>query len=208
MDNEHSIWFSTHQDIHPVGPTGQEILNDMINYGGMVKSNDPNAIVSGPEEWGWGGYFYSGYDQQNSGNHDRSTNGGMDYCPWLLQQLHQHAEHRDAHAGLFTLHDYPQAGEFGNDVSTSMGAAQYLTDSSGTDLCWQAGSALWAAQQYLNLIPRMKNGWRRIIRQDQHHGIQRGAEDSSAARRLSGSFGIFGRGWTWPHGRQIPARPL
>ena len=31
MDNEHSIWFSTHQDIHPVGPTMQEIYGDITN---------------------------------------------------------------------------------------------------------------------------------------------------------------------------------
>ena len=65
----------------------------------MVKGVDSNALVLGPEEWGWNGYFYSGYDQQWSGQHtnynasqypDRGTNGGMDYMPWLLNQLHQY----------------------------------------------------------------------------------------------------------------------
>ncbi|MGH7979606.1 MAG: glycoside hydrolase family 44 protein, partial [Limisphaerales bacterium] len=64
MDNEHSIWFQTHQDIHPIGPTMDEIWTDMVTYASMVKSNDPNALVLGPEEWGWNGYLYSGYDQQ------------------------------------------------------------------------------------------------------------------------------------------------
>ena len=32
MDNEHSIWFSTHQDVHPVGPTMQEIWTKMLAY--------------------------------------------------------------------------------------------------------------------------------------------------------------------------------
>ena len=36
----------------------------------MVKSIDPNALVCGPEEWGWPGYLYSGYDQQWSGVHN------------------------------------------------------------------------------------------------------------------------------------------
>src|SRR5262249_34900585 len=31
MDNEPSIWYSTHQDTHPTGPTMQEVLNDIIN---------------------------------------------------------------------------------------------------------------------------------------------------------------------------------
>ena len=73
-----------------------------------------------PEEWGWSGYFYSGYDQQNSGYHDRAANGGWDYLPWLLNQLHQH----DTNSGqrlldYFTVHCYPQGGEGGNDISTS-----------------------------------------------------------------------------------------
>ncbi len=67
MDNEHSLWFSTHQDIHPVGPTMQEIWGKMLTNALMVKSNDPNALVIGPEEWGWPGYLYSGYDQQWGG---------------------------------------------------------------------------------------------------------------------------------------------
>ncbi len=63
MDNEHSIWFSTQRDIHPVGPTMQEIWSRMLTNALMVKSNDPNALIVGPEEWGWSGYLYSGYDQ-------------------------------------------------------------------------------------------------------------------------------------------------
>ena len=30
---------------------------------GDDQNEDPNEIVLGPEEWGWSGYFYSGYDQ-------------------------------------------------------------------------------------------------------------------------------------------------
>ena len=50
MDNEHSLWFSTHQDIHPAGPTMQEIWTKLLATASMVKSNDPNAFVLGPEE--------------------------------------------------------------------------------------------------------------------------------------------------------------
>ena len=53
------------------------------------------ALVVGPEEWGWSGYFYSGYDQQYGRPHgwsslpDRNNHGGADYLPWLLGQLRQ-----------------------------------------------------------------------------------------------------------------------
>ena len=57
MDNEHSLWQSTHQDIHPIGPTMQEILDQNSSIRRMVKSNDPNALICGPEEWGWRAIF-------------------------------------------------------------------------------------------------------------------------------------------------------
>ena len=57
----------------------------------------PSAVVLAPEEWGWPGYLYSGYDQQYAKLHgwtyfpDRGTNGGCDYCPSLLDQFRQRA---------------------------------------------------------------------------------------------------------------------
>jgi len=90
----------------------QEIRDKFFDYAGMVKALDPNALVLAPEEWGWSGYFFSGYDQQNPGNHDRGTNGGWDYCPWLLNQFHQRATNTNQRLlDYFTLHCYPQGGE-------------------------------------------------------------------------------------------------
>jgi hypothetical protein len=160
MDNEHSIWHATHQDIHPVGATMQEIRDKFFDYAGTVKAVDPNALVLAPEEWGWSGYFFSGYDQQNPGNHDRSTNGGWDYCPWLLNQFYQRAT--NTHQRLldyFTLHCYPQGGEGGDDVSS---ATQLLRNRS-TRQFWDTNyvDASWIGQQAANtivmLIPRMKS---------------------------------------------------
>ena len=94
LDNEHSIWQSTHRDVHPVGATMDEIRQRMIDYATMVKDVDPAATVVGPEEWGWSGYFYSGYDQQYGAAHnwccfpDRAAHANWDYLPWLLDQMH------------------------------------------------------------------------------------------------------------------------
>jgi hypothetical protein len=170
MDNEHSIWYSTHQDVHPVGPTMQEIYSRIVDYAGTVKSNDPNALVCAPEEFGWSGYFFSGYDQQWAGAHDnyntsqypdRAANGGWDYLPWLLNQLHQH----DTNSGrrlldYFTVHCYPQGAEGGDDVST----ATELLRNESTRQFWDTNyvDQSWIGQQPTNnilmLIPRMK-GW-------------------------------------------------
>jgi hypothetical protein len=199
MDNEHSIWFSTHQDVHPVGPTMQEILGKILDYAGMVKSNDPNALVCGPEEWGWSGYFYSGYDQQNPGYSDRTANGGWDYLPWLLNQLHQH----DTNTGqrlldYFTVHCYPQGGEGGNDVSSST----ELLRNASTRQFWDTNyvDRSWIGQQPTNnilmLIPRMK-AWVTNYYPGTKIGITEynwGAESYiNGATAQADILGIFGR---------------
>ena len=168
MDNEHSIWFSTHQDVHPIGPTMEEILGKILDYASMVKANDPNALVCAPEEFGWSGYFFSGFDQQWSGQHgdyntadfpDRAANGGWDYMPWLLNQLHQHETNTGQRLlDYFTLHCYPQGAEGGNDVSP---ATENLRNES-TRQFWDTNyvDQSWIGQQANNnilmLIPRMK----------------------------------------------------
>jgi PKD repeat protein len=127
LDNEPSIWHSTHRDVHSTGATMDEIKNKIIDYAGKIKSVDPSALVVGPEEWGWSGYILSGYDQQYGSVHgwsfmpDRSNHGGWDYLPWLLDQLRQNnATTGKRLLDIFMVHYYPQGGEFSNDVSTSM----------------------------------------------------------------------------------------
>jgi hypothetical protein len=208
MDNEHSIWFSTHQDVHPVGPTMEEIATDMVTYASMVKSNDPNVLVCGPEEFGWSGYFFSGFDQQWAGLHndfntadypDRKANGGWDYMPWLLNQIHQHdLGTAQRLLDYFTLHCYPQGGESGNDVSTSM---QLLRNESTRQL-WDTNyvDQSWISTQPTNtilmLIPRMKN-WVAAEYPGTKIGITEynwGAESYiNGATAQADILGIFGR---------------
>lgn len=165
MDNEYSLWFSTHQDVHPIGPTMAEIWSKMLDYASMVKSNDPNALVLGPEEWGWPGYFYSGYDQQLSGQHndyntadypDRQANGGWDYIPWLLDQFHQHdTAAKQRLLDYCTVHCYPQEGSVGQDAADT---ATELLRNSSTRQFWDTNytDPSWI-NSVIMLIPRMKS---------------------------------------------------
>jgi hypothetical protein len=203
MDNEHTLWQSTHRDVHPIGPTMQEIRDKMFDYASVVKNLDPNAIVLGPEEWGWPGYLYSGFDWQWAGNHsdytpshfpDRSTNGGWDYGPWLLDQFRQ----REIATGrrlldYFTYHIYPQGGDGGNDVSTSTQllrnrSTRSLWDTNYVDESW-IGSVI-------KLIPRMK-AWVAAYYSGTKIGITEynwGAEGHiNGATAQADVFGIFGR---------------
>jgi hypothetical protein len=158
MDNEASIWFSTHRDAHPVGPHAIEYRDKVLAESAKVKSLDPNALVLAPEEWGWEGYFYSGYDQQYAAEHGyrrfpdhNKEQHGMDYIPWLLSQWKTSGHPVD----VVSVHFYPQGGEFSNDVSTAM---QLLRNRSTRQL-WDPN---YVSESWINavveLIPRMK-GW-------------------------------------------------
>jgi hypothetical protein len=201
MDNEPSLWSWTHRDVHPIGPTMDEIKDKMIDYGAKVKAADPSALVVGPEEWGWSGYFYSGYDQQWGGLHgwsnlpDRANHGGKDYLPWLLDQLHQHDVQTGSRSlDVFTVHWYPQGGEaFSNDVSASMSnlrnrSTRSLWDPNYTDQSW--------INSKVQLIPRLRT-WVNSYYPGLQIGITEynwGAEAYiNGATAQADVLGIFGR---------------
>jgi len=160
LDNESSIWYSTHRDINPVGQTMAQMSATMISYATMIKSVDPTATVLGPEEYGWDGYLYSGADQQAApaSNYqsypDRAAHGNVDYVEYLLSQYAQAsttAGHRLV--DVFTLHWYPQGGEFSDAVDST---TELLRNRSTRSL-WDPG---YTDQSWINtqveLIPRMK----------------------------------------------------
>ncbi len=161
LDNEHSIWFETHRDVAPVGATMEQIRDKMIAYGAMIRNADPGAKIVGPEEFGWSGYLLSGYDIQYGNTHgwgylpDRAAHGNADYMPWLLGQLRQHEQSTGQRVlDVFSLHYYPQQGEFSDTVSSSMQllrnrSTRSLWDPSYVDTSWIG--------DIVKLIPRMKD---------------------------------------------------
>jgi hypothetical protein len=154
MDNEASIWFSTHRDIHPVGPHADEYRDSVLAESAKIKALDHGAQIVAPEEWGWEAYFYSGYDQQYAPSHGwtwpdhAGEQGGLDYIPWLLTQW------KPSHAvDVVSVHFYPQGGEFSNDDSQ---AAQLLRNRSTRQL-WDPN---YTSESWIDtpvyLIPRMQ----------------------------------------------------
>jgi len=200
LDNEPSIWQSTHRDVHPTGPTMDEIADKTTAFATMIKGEDPSALVVGPEEWGWSGYFYSGYDQQYGGQHgwgtlpDRVNHGGRDYLPWFLDTIRQRSQTAGKRLlDVFTVHYYPQGGEFSDDVSTAMQqrrnrSTRSLWDPSYVDETW--------INDRVQLIPRMK-GWIAQYYPDTQIGITEynwGAEGHiNGATTQADILGIFGR---------------
>ncbi len=200
MDNESSIWFSTHRDVRPIGLKMDEMRDKIIDYAGKIKAVDPTALIVGPEEWGWSGYLLSGYDQQYGGLHgwanlpDKTAHGNQDYMPYLLSELHKNEVNTGQRLlDVFSLHCYPQGGEFGNDTSNSM----QLRRNRSTRALWDANyvDETWIGTQ-VQLIPRMKQ-WVAA----NYPGLQTaiteynwGAEGSiNGATAQADILGIFGR---------------
>jgi len=197
LDNEHSIWHSTHRDVHPAGATMDEIRSRILDYAAQIRAADPNAKIVGPEEWGWSGYFYSGYDQQYGSQHgwsflpDRANHGGADYLPWLLNQIKLDGRHL---LDIFTVHYYPQGGEFSNDTSTTMQllrnrSTRSLWDPNYTDPTWINDKVM--------LIPRLRNWVNTYYETGTPIGITEynwGAESHiNGATTQADILGIFGR---------------
>ena len=196
MDNEPSIWFSTHRDIHPEGPHAREYRGKVISESARIKELDPNAKIVAPEEWGWDGYLYSGYDQQYAAAHgwssfpdQKNQQNGRAYMPWLLAQWKAAGHPVD----VVSVHFYPQGGEDSDDVST---ATQLLRNRSTRQL-WDTHyvSESWIGTN-IYLIPRLRN-W---VDQNYYPGTpiaiteyNWGAENSiNGATTQADLYGIFG----------------
>jgi len=203
LDNEPSIWHSTHRDVWPTGATLEQVRDLMAAYSGAIKTVDPGALVAGPEEWGWSGYIYSGYDQQYGSQHgwsylpDRASHGNMDYLPWLLQQLKARSDLDQRHViDLFTVHYYPQGGEFwpDGDVSTAM----QLRRNRSTRSLWDPNyvDETWINDR-VQLIPRLRNWVNTYYYPGTPIGITEynwGAESHiNGATTQADIYGIFGR---------------
>lgn len=162
LDNEPSLWHVTHRDVQPEGLTMDGALRRMVDYARAIRRADPEARIAGPEEWGWSGWFHSGYDQQwrraqqwCCPGPDRERHGGADYLPWLLAGLHE-ASQREGMRLLdaCSLHVYPEGGEHGADVSPAMQRRRNRS----TRALWDAGHVdeSWIGEP-VRLIPRLRD---------------------------------------------------
>jgi hypothetical protein len=137
LDNEPSLWQLIHRDVHPDGAHAQEMADKVLAYSRAVKAADPQAKILAPEEWGWQGYWYSGFDQQYANAHgfdhapDRqSETGGLPYVPWLLTQWKKAGHPVD----VFSLHFYPQGGEYAENGAANTPAIALARNRSTRDL--------------------------------------------------------------------------
>jgi hypothetical protein len=155
LDNEPTLWNSTHRDVHPQPTTYDELWQRTQQYAAAIKAQDPQAQVLGPADWGWCAYFFSAADGCQAGP-DAQAHGNLALTPWYLQQV---ASYQAAHGvrllDYLDVHYYPQAGNvaLSDDESAATSALRLrslkgLYDPSYVDESWIG--------QAVDLIPRMK----------------------------------------------------
>jgi hypothetical protein len=210
LDNEPSLWNSTHRDVRPDPLTYDELLERTIRYASAIREADPQALIAGPAEWGWIGYFYSAADVAAGIDRapDRHAHGDVPLVAWYLKKLREYESSKGTKLlDVFDLHFYPQ----GRDVFSSGGV-----DANTAALRLRSTRALWDIaypdESWINdavrLIPRMKE-WVR----DNNPGLSIsigeynfGAEQHmSGALALADALGRFGTEgipyafyWTFP----------
>lgn len=214
MDNEPSRWHDIHRDVRPVGLHARELAAMVVDYAKAVKAVDPSARIVAPEEWGWNGYRYSGFDQQIGDAHGyddlpdrRDQTGGMDVLPWLLTQWRAAGHPVD----VVSVHYYPQGGEYrenGDDVSPRM---QRLRNRSTRSL-WdpEYRDTSWIDDKIM-LIPRLREWVSRYYRAGTPLAITEynwgGERHMNGATAQADILGIFGREGLYMANRWVaPAR--
>jgi len=195
LDNEPTLWNSTHRDVHPQPTTYDELWQRTQQVAAAIKAQDGAAEVLGPADWGWCAYFFSAADGCQVGS-DAQAHGGLALTDWYLLQA---ANYQSANGvrllDYLDVHYYPQAGgvALSDDESTATAAVRLrslkgLYDPNYVDESWIG--------QPVELIPRMK-AWiaarlpgTRLAISEYNWGNDNGA---SSALAQAEALAIFGR---------------
>ncbi|BEP15657.1 hypothetical protein acdb102_39680 [Acidothermaceae bacterium B102] len=198
LDNEPSLWNSTHRDIHPNALTYDELVSRSTATAAAVKNADSTASVLGPSDWGWCAYFYSAADNCNDGS-DRQAHGDVDFAAYYLAQMKSYdTAHGRRDLDYFDEHYYPQdavslttAGNAALQAQRLM-ETRTLWDPTYKDDSW-IGTDVNSA---VDLIPRM-HGWvnanypgTKLAISEYNFG---GLEALNGALTEADILGIFGR---------------
>jgi len=195
LDNEPTLWNSTHRDVHPQPTTYDELWQRSQQIAAAIKAQDPAAQVLGPADWGWCAYFFSAADGCQAGS-DAQAHGNLALTDWyLLQAASYQAAHGVRLLDYLDVHYYPQANGVALSDDESAGTAALrlrslkgLYDPAYVDESWIG--------QPVDLIPRMKS-WiaarlpgTRLAISEYNWGNDDGA---SSALAQAEALAIFGR---------------
>lgn len=206
LDNEPALWSTTHRDVHPDGISYDELLEKTIAFGTAVRKADPDAIIAGPAEWGWPGYFYSGKDAKVGFRlkPDRRAHDDQPLLAWYLRKLAEHEKKTGVRVlDVLDVHIYPQ-GEGVQIGDEEGGDGGGKTDRATNELRLRTTRSLWdrdyvdeswIGEQKVDdnengrvfLIPRMKE---LIAKNYPGLGFQIGEYNFGAEHHMSGALAL------------------
>ena len=191
LDNEPSLWNSTHRDVHPEPLTYDELLDYTVRYATAIRKADPDAIIAGPAEWGWPSYFFSAKDALEgfTKKPDRRAHGDTPILEWYLKKLREHEQKTGVRLlDVLDVHFYPQGngiyagGNGGTDSETAtrrLRATRSLWDGTYEDESWIADK--------IRLIPRLRE---LIAGSYPGRGISIGEWNFGAESHMSGGLAL------------------
>jgi hypothetical protein len=205
LDNEPSIWHSTHRDVHPGPATYQEMYNKIVAYASAIRAADPGAKIAGFEEWSWWAMYYSGFDQANGGidasTSDYKTHNQTYYYPWLLQKLYAYKQQTGTQLiDILTVHCYNATPDGGDDSPAGQKIrnreTRILWDPNFQDPSWYGDIGINGNNRVLNWIPTLK-----AMVSQYHPGLQIGCTEYNwgdeanlnGATTQADVLGIYGR---------------
>jgi hypothetical protein len=201
LDNEPSLWYSTHRDVHPEPANYQEMYNKIVAYSTAIRAADPTAKIAGFEEWGWWAMYYSGFDQANGTGaaSDYATHVNTYYYPWLLQQLYAYKQSTGTQLiDILTVHCYNQTPDSDDDSlsgqQTRNAETRILWDPTFQDPSWYGDIGING--RVLNWIPTLQ-----AMVAKYHPGLQVGCTEYNwgdepnlnGATTQADVLGIYGR---------------
>ena len=202
LDNEPSLWYSTHRDVHPNPATYQEMYNKIAAYATAIRAADPNAKIVGFEEWSWWAMYFSGFDQANgsgAANSDYNTHNQTYYYPWLLQQLYAYKQQTGTQLiDILTVHCYNALPGDSDDSPAGQQArnreTRILWDPTFQDPSWYGDIGIDG--RVLNWIPTLQ-----AMVSQYHPGLQTGCTEYNwgdepnlnGATTQADVLGIYGR---------------
>ena len=190
LDNEPTLWSTTHRDVHPTPVSYEELLDRTIRYGSAVRKADPRGTIAGPAAWGWTSYFYSAEDAVRGFalHADRLAHGNVPLLPWWLRKMREHEQATGVRLiDVLDVHFYPQS-----DVGIGSGGG---TDAATAARRIRSTRALWdptyVDESWINepvrLIPRLRE-W--IAENDPGLKISIGEYNFGAEGHMSGGLAL------------------
>ncbi len=175
LDNEVMLWNSTHRDVHPNPVSYADAWTETHDYATAIKTQEPDALVTGPVTWGYCDLFGSAVDNCVLGS-DRTAHGGLPFVAWYLQQVCANPMTGGKHlVDYLDLHYYPgdpnvtdpnygtggkiySNNEAADTVSRRMKSLRELWDSTWVSESWIQDLGDSDSNHYdkPNLIPRAR----------------------------------------------------